>query len=103
MEKVYHSREKITMQSGRKVWGRIAPPAALRKLQYCGESAGMASPFWGKLSPQVTDEGTTAKHFPLIRRVQRHLPPKGKAFPRHNGNCNPTTKGTMATHPNTAL
>ena len=39
-------------------------------------------PLWGKLSPQVTDEGATAGHFPLIRRVPRHLPPKGKAFPR---------------------
>ena len=37
-------------------------------------------PLWGKLSPQVTDEGATAGHFPLIRRVPRHLPPKGKAF-----------------------
>ena len=38
-------------------------------------------PLWGKLSPQVTDEGVSAGHFPLIRRVPRHLPPKGKAFP----------------------
>ena len=38
-------------------------------------------PLWGKLSPQVTDEGALAGHFPLIRRVPRHLPPKGKAFP----------------------
>ena len=40
----------------------------------------MASPLWGKLSPQVTDEGATTGHFPLIRRVPRHLPPKGKAL-----------------------
>ena len=38
-------------------------------------------PLWGKLSPQVTDEGATSGYFPLIRRVPRHLPPKGKAFP----------------------
>ena len=38
-------------------------------------------PLWGKLSPQVTDEGATPGHIPLIRRVPRHLPPKGKAFP----------------------
>ena len=37
-------------------------------------------PLWGKLSPQVTDEGTTAGHFPLIRRVPRHLSPKGEGF-----------------------
>ena len=37
-------------------------------------------PLRGKLSPQVTDEGATAGHFPLIRRVPRHLPPKGEGF-----------------------
>ena len=37
-------------------------------------------PLWGKLSPQVTDEGATAGHFPLIRRVPRHLLPKGEGF-----------------------
>ena len=45
-------------------------------------------PLWGKLSPQVTDEGATTGRFPLIRRVPRHHPPKGKAFvlrsPRRN-------------------
>ena len=40
-------------------------------------------PLWGKLSPQVTDEGASAGYFPLIRRVPRHLPPKGKAFPSY--------------------
>ena len=38
-------------------------------------------PLWGKLSPQVTDEGESAGGSPLIRRVPRHLPPKGKASP----------------------
>ena len=42
-------------------------------------------PLWGKLSPQVTDEGVTAGHLPLIRRVPRHLSPKGKAFLRRGG------------------
>ncbi len=37
-------------------------------------------PLWGKLSPKVTDEGESAGSCPLIRRVPRHLPPKGKAF-----------------------
>ena len=37
-------------------------------------------PLWGKLSPQVTDEGAPAGHIPLIRRVPRHLPPKGEGF-----------------------
>ena len=39
-------------------------------------------PLWGKLSPQVTDEGATTGHFPLIRRVPRHLPPEGEGFLR---------------------
>ena len=38
-------------------------------------------PLGGKLSPQVTDEGLPTGSFPLIRRVPRHLPPRGKAFP----------------------
>ena len=59
-----------------------APPAILRQRQTTGQTAPMASPLWGKLSPQVTDEGATPGHFPLIRRVPRHLPPRGKAF-RH--------------------
>ena len=46
----------------------------------CGFSPPL---FWGKLSPQVTDEGVLAGGFPLIRRVPRHLPPKGKALARH--------------------
>ena len=103
MEKVYHSREKITMQSGRKVWGENCPARGFTEITILRGNRRYGFPFWGKLSPQVKDEGTTAKHFPLIRRVPRHLPPKGKAFPRYNGNCNPTTKGTMAIHPNTAL
>ena len=37
-------------------------------------------PLWGKLSPQVTDEGASTGHFPLIRRVPRHLPPQGEGF-----------------------
>ena len=46
-----------------------------------GHNGSYGFPLWGKLSPQVTDEGATSGHFPLIRRVPRHLPPKGKAFP----------------------
>ena len=49
-------------------------------------------PLWGKLSPQVTDEGESAGHIPLIRRVPRHLPPKGKALPRGNKMLAPTTE-----------
>ena len=29
----------------------------------------------------MTDEGATSGHFLLIRRVPRHLPPKGEGFP----------------------
>ena len=34
-------------------------------------------PHWGRLSPQVTDEGATAGHFPLIRRAGAPPLPKG--------------------------
>ena len=47
-------------------------------------------PLWGKLSPQVTDEGATAGSFPLIRRVPRHLPPKGEGFCGGVGSPHPT-------------
>ena len=50
---------------------------------FCRRAFGF--PLWGKLSPQVTDEGEPSGHFPLIRRVPRHLPPKGKAFPGEVG------------------
>ena len=60
--------------------GIYAARTAIRTLRHNGQTASLASPLWGKLSPQVTDEGVTAEHFPLIRRVPRHLPPKGKAF-----------------------
>ena len=46
-----------------------------------GYNGSFGFPLWGKLSPQVTDEGATSGYFSLIRRVPRHLPPKGKAFP----------------------
>ena len=59
------------------------------RLSDCGAGAGhngsYGFPLWGKLSPQVTDEGEPSGHFPLIRRVPRHLPPKGKAFPGEVG------------------
>ena len=45
-----------------------------------GRNGSFGFPLWGKLSPQVTDEGEPSGHFSLIRRVPRHLPPKGKAF-----------------------
>ena len=47
-----------------------------------GENCLYGFPLWGKLSPQVTDEGATAGHFPLIRRASAPPSPKGgKAFP----------------------
>ena len=45
-----------------------------------GQTVCKASPLWGKLSPQVTDDGAISGHFPLIRRVPRHLLPKGEGF-----------------------
>ena len=50
-------------------------------------------PLWGKLSPKVTDEGATAGHLPLIRRVPRHLPPKGKAYARLHNKKPPPLRG----------
>ena len=37
-------------------------------------------PLRGKLSPQVTDEGATAGHLPLIRRAGAPPSPKGEGF-----------------------
>ena len=37
-------------------------------------------PLWGKLSPQVTDEGEFAGHSPLIRRASAPPSPKGEGF-----------------------
>ena len=37
-------------------------------------------PLWGKLSPQVTDEGATSGHFPLIRRAGAPPSPQGEGF-----------------------
>ena len=54
-------------------------------LSGCGAGAGiaavLASPFWGKLSPQVTDEGELSGHFPLIRRAGAPPSPQGEGFP----------------------
>ena len=38
----------------------------------------MASPLWGKLSPQVTDEGASAGRLPLIRRIRATFPQGGR-------------------------
>ena len=38
-------------------------------------------PLWGKLSPQVTDEGEPAGHSPLIRRAGAPPSPQGEGFP----------------------
>ena len=42
-----------------------------------GENCLYGFPLLGKLSPQVTDEGATAGHFPLIRRAGAPPSPKG--------------------------
>ena len=57
-------------------------------------------PLWGKLSPQVTDEGEPAGHLPLIRRAGAPPSPKGEGFsggvgsprPRFHGNAKFTGK-----------
>jgi len=43
--------------------------AATRNLR---ENRKYSFPLRGKLSPQVTDEGVLAGHFPLIRRARRN-------------------------------
>ena len=57
--------------------------------RFCGKAkrAGKRKygfPLWGKLSPQVTDEGAAAGHFPLIRRAGAPPSPKGgRLFSTH--------------------
>ena len=47
-------------------------------------------PLGGKLSPQVTDEGALAGHFPLIRRAPRAtFPQRGEGFPDGTQLCVP--------------
>ena len=58
----------------------MPPAAAIPLLPTYRANPAKGFPLWGKLSPEVTDEGATSGHLPLIRRVPRHLPPKGKAF-----------------------
>ena len=60
--------------------GGVCPARDITAIAIYRENRIEGFPLWGKLSPQVTDEGQPAGHLPLIRRVPRHLPPKGKAF-----------------------
>ena len=60
--------------------GGACPARDLAATQNSRVSHPKGFPHWGKLSPQVTDEGATSGHFPLIRRVPRHLPPRGEGF-----------------------
>ena len=59
------------------------------RLSDCGAGAGhngsYGFPLWGKLSPQVTDEGEPSGHFPLIRRASAPPSPQGEGFPRRGG------------------
>ena len=59
-------------------WGHPARGFAVATTYRVNRPKGF--PLRGKLSPQVTDEGATSGHFPLIRRVPRHLPPRGEGF-----------------------
>ena len=43
----------------------------------CRVNPAKGFPLWGKLSPQVTDEGQTAGYFPLIRRAGAPPSPQG--------------------------
>ena len=62
------------------VGGRASPARDFTATRNLRVNRIYGFPLWGKLSPQVTDEGEPAGHYPLIRRVPRHLPPKEKAF-----------------------
>ena len=46
--------------------------AALRQHPTYGQPRTKGFPLWGKLSPQVTDEGVLAGHIPLIRLAWDH-------------------------------
>ncbi len=56
------------------------------RLSGCGAGArhngSYGFPLWGKLSPQVTDEGEPSGHLPLIRRASAPPSPQGEGFPR---------------------
>ena len=62
--------------------GIYAARAAIRTLRHNGQTAPLASPFGGscRRSRLMREKFAAAGYFPLIRRVPRHLPPKGKAF-----------------------
>ena len=55
-------------------------PSALRR-----GGAFFGFPLWGKLSPQVTDEGEPAGHSPLIRRASAPPSPQGGRLLRRGG------------------
>ena len=67
--------------------GGVCPARGFAVTQKLRVTRTNGFPLWGKLSPKVTDEGATSGHFPLIRRVPRHLPPRGKAFPSRIKPC----------------
>ena len=46
-----------------------------------GHNGSYGFPLWGKLSPQVTDEGEPSGRFPLIRRASAPPSPQGEGFP----------------------
>ena len=54
--------------------------AQARHLPPEGKALRYGFPLWGKLSPQVTDEGATAGYFPLIRRAGAPPSPQGEGF-----------------------
>ena len=58
-----------------------APPATKRQREPNGGTRKYGFPLWGKLSPQVTDEGALAGHFPLIRRAGAPPSPQGEGLP----------------------
>ena len=61
--------------------GGVCPARGFTAITTLRANCPKGFPLWGKLSPKVTDEGATTGHFPLIRRVPRHLsPPQGEGF-----------------------
>ena len=70
--------------------GRLSRRGGVTRCSHTGNAAYRVNlpkgfPLWGKLSPQVTDEGVPAGRFPLIRRARAPPSPKGGRLSRRGG------------------
>ena len=58
--------------------GGVCPACGFAVTQNLRVNRIYGFPLWGKLSPQVTDEGASAGSFPLIRRAGAPPSPQGR-------------------------